>query len=572
MKANAAMFRPRAAMATLCALFLLSACGDGRDPVGDAKGTVGPSGGTITVEGSPVALQIPAGALDSSTEVILKTVADASLPAGVLAGTVVEIQPAGLTFKKPVSLTLSYADTTDTVPNDKDWIRGVQLVGAKALGAVKTVAHDTQKMTLMCQVSKTGRFAVADLKMANATMTVTKNKVSDVDVLFVVDNSNSMEQEQKNLTANFPKLMDALLQAKMDFRVGVTTTDLGAGNYNLPSCETAGGDKGKLTNKAQVAGCTPPKDAWISYDNGTTNIPGAGDPKQKAKDAFSCIANVGVGGCGFEQPLEAARRALDPKVNTNPNFVRKEAGLAVVFITDEDDCSAKKDALYDPSQQGLTDPLGPLTSFRCFEFGMTCDVNDRSKTGPRKNCKPSSNAYMNKVSDYATFFKALKPAGNTVVSAISGPTNLVEVALNGSFPTLKPSCQSAAGFAVPAIRIKALTDSFGKRGSFHSICTNDFSPALKAVGDLVTTQVQLSWCLPYKPADVDLFTKGLQADCLVFGSKAGRIKECTATSTGACYQVNASAGCSGSKSALQILNATPTTVGDKGTAACIVLK
>jgi hypothetical protein len=60
--------------------------------------------------------------------------------------------------------------------------------------------------------------------------------------------------------------------------------------------------------------------------------------------AFSCIAQLGPDGCGYEQSLEAMYRALDPAVN--PGFIRDDAALAVLFITDEDDCSARDTSLY----------------------------------------------------------------------------------------------------------------------------------------------------------------------------------------------------------------------------------
>jgi len=107
------------------------------------------------------------------------------------------------------------------------------------------------------------------------------------------------------------------------------------------------------------------------------------------KTAFQCIAKLGTQGCGYEHSLESARRALDPQSNINPGFLRDDAFLAIVFITDEDDCSARNPQLFDPTQAALTDPLGPLTSFRCFEFGITCDINDRNKMGPRHNCVPA---------------------------------------------------------------------------------------------------------------------------------------------------------------------------------------
>jgi hypothetical protein len=331
----------------------------------------------------------------------------------------------------------------------------------------------------------------------------------EVDILFVIDDSGSMEQEQANLLNNFPKLVEALRSPKLgadasgkpcndsdksgckipNVHLGVVSSDLGAGNFGLPSCEQSGGLGGKLQNKARTAGCPTPTQAYISYTEGQTNISGCqGDAIECVKQAFTCIARLGIQGCGFESQLEAARKALTEGVN--PGFLRKDAFLAIVFITDEDDCSAQNATLFDPSQQGLTDPLGPLTSFRCFEFGIKCDVNDRNAVGARQNCVPSNDQpYLFPVGDYIDFFKKLKGSEDRVImAAIAGPTSPVIVGKDGQNPALQPSCQTAqGGVAVPAIRIESVIKAFD--GQVTTVCTNDFSPALEALGKKIVASL-----------------------------------------------------------------------------------
>ena len=343
----------------------------------------------------------------------------------------------------------------------------------------------------------------------------------DVDILFVIDNSGSMESEQKNLAQQFPKLIDALRTNKLggsipNVRIGVVSTDLGAGSFPLPSCDT-GGDGGKLQHAAKVAGCPAPSDPWISYQDNKTNVPSAsGDAIAQVRQAFSCIAQLGTQGCGFEQTLEAARRALDPQRNTNPGFLRKDPLLAVIFITDEDDCSASNPGLFDPNQAGA---LGPLTSYRCFAHGVTCQCPSGKcapgATGPRKGCQPS-HKYLHNIDRYEAFFKSLKQtldgkySGRVIMAAVAGPTDKVVVGHDGSGPSLLPSCQSSLGVAAPAVRLRALVHRFAKELSaqdvqqiknkqsntpywvdsagkwreenFSSICNSDFSVALERVG------------------------------------------------------------------------------------------
>ena len=96
---------------------------------------------------------------------------------------------------------------------------------------------------------------------------------------------------------------------------------------------------------------------------------------------MGCVAVLGTGGCEYEQPLEASLAALTRQAEPgmpNEGFLRNDSLLAIIYVTDEDDCSASNPQLYDNTQTDINSTLGPLTSYRCFEFGITCDVNELS--------------------------------------------------------------------------------------------------------------------------------------------------------------------------------------------------
>jgi hypothetical protein len=352
----------------------------------------------------------------------------------------------------------------------------------------------------------------------------------DVDLLFMIDNSPSMAPIQQNLLKNFPLLIEALRSHKLgpetpgqpctaqdrrkcnipDVQIGVISSDIGAGNYpGINTCETPGGDGGRLQNKARgSAGCPTPKDPFIKYIGGQTNIQnGQGSAIEQVKNAFKCIAFLGDAGCGFEHVLEATRRALDPKLNVNPNFVRQGAFLVVVWITNEDDCSAQKSQLFDPSQQGLTDPLGPLQSFRCTEFGFVCDEKALRQPGQKHHCVPGLD-WLYKVEDYVKFFEGLKPPGRTILFSIAAPaSDAFEVLIEGNAPILGPSCTGTDdnGQAIhgdPAIRLKSvITGSKKYEGHFDegmddagniipvNICQKDYSPALRLLGEKIVASL-----------------------------------------------------------------------------------
>ncbi len=57
-----------------------------------------------------------------------------------------------------------------------------------------------------------------------------------VDVLFVVDNSGSMEQEQTKLAANFATFIQYFIDLELDFQLAVVTTDFGARGLPVIQC------------------------------------------------------------------------------------------------------------------------------------------------------------------------------------------------------------------------------------------------------------------------------------------------------------------------------------------------
>ncbi|MCA9671588.1 MAG: hypothetical protein KC503_38585 [Myxococcales bacterium] len=545
---------------TVAATFaaLLAACTTSRGPVGEVDPTIiGPAGGSVQSQSGALKLDIPAGALTKEASITVQALSDVTLPAGSIPGTAFELGPDGLTFEKPVEISIAYAPGA-LGSGDQSWLRVVQILPDGKIAPTEHVAHVEADGRVVARIAHFSRYALANLKTAKATISTTLTRITDVDVLFVIDNSGSMGEEQASLTQSFPLLTQRLEKAGLSFRVGVTSPDLGAGKFGLPSCERAGGDAGKLQNAPRIAGCVGPTDPWIEKTkDGKSNVPG-GD----IGAAFSCIARLGTSGCGFEQPLEAAHLALG---GANPGFLRKDAALAVIYVTDEDDCSAKDVSLFDPSNN----TLGPLTSFRCFEHGVTCDIKDPRLPGARTQCKPSAGPYMHDISRYISQLKALKPSGAVVVAGIAGARGPVVVGLDGANPTLKASCQSAGGIAAPPVRLAAFVDAFGSAGKLTNICNGDYQSALDTLGALVTKQTSASWCLPYDPVDTAPLTKGLQADCTVVASQAGPLPACTQGQTSACYRLEHGPACGKSSTRIHIENAEPAAIGKEVFAICL---
>lgn len=138
------------------------------------------------------------------------------------------------------------------------------------------------------------------------------------DILFVIDDSGSMSEEQANLRTNLAAFITALRDSPIanDFQVGVTTTSVSGSTSTAPI-----GEHGALIGPV------------LSGGSGTL-----------VADFDAQVALVGTGGSGKEQSFAAMRFALtsplvDDPAGNNKDLLRPGARLAVIFLSDEDDCS-----------------------------------------------------------------------------------------------------------------------------------------------------------------------------------------------------------------------------------------
>ena len=143
-----------------------------------------------------------------------------------------------------------------------------------------------------------------------------------VDLLVVVDDSQSMHQEQQNLAENFQHLVRTLTnppdedgdgvpdhEAVTDLHVGIVSTDMGVrGAPSVASCEDAlDGDDGILISSprtSESSDCAPSFPPFLAYDPAGTGADVMRTPEE-LDHAFGCLAMLGTDGCGYEQQLDA---------------------------------------------------------------------------------------------------------------------------------------------------------------------------------------------------------------------------------------------------------------------------
>lgn len=133
------------------------------------------------------------------------------------------------------------------------------------------------------------------------------------DILFVVDSSCSMEDEQEALAGNFPAFADFFVQEALEFRIAVTTTNVGE--------EDSEGLDGVFFGET-----------WLD------------DSTEDLEQAFLELALVGIDSHHSDEVgLTAAWTALEDPPAPNVGFVRPGSHLAVVVVSDEPDWSTSED-------------------------------------------------------------------------------------------------------------------------------------------------------------------------------------------------------------------------------------
>ena len=265
-----------------------------------------------------------------------------------------------------------------------------------------------------------------------------------VDFLFVLDNSISMGDEQKNLAASFPGFISTIQsQVKaQDYHIMVIDTDefdKWGEKYDKCYNKCMNDDPGDhcLTVYFDdlICGQLPPAPEPCDQTLGVGRNKGAGGPpvacpiagdlRYMTQDqaalpaAFQCVADMGATGNSNERPIDAMLQAVGDQTaadGCHPGFLRDDAVLVVTMISDEQESGSA----------GL----------------------------PQE------------------WYDALlaRKGGNQ--------TAIVMLALNGDAETMGQEC-------VPTAKISEFVDKFASRGFIGSICEADYGPFFADAVDII---------------------------------------------------------------------------------------
>jgi hypothetical protein len=361
-----------------------------------------------------------------------------------------------------------------------------------------------------------------------------------LDLLLMIDGSGSMETAQANFKANLGSFMDvlkALPGGLPDLHIAVVTSDLGAGDgVSIQGCTVNG--EGGVFRFQPSGGCvsvgfTDPNATFLvdsGGDNPTTNF-----GSQDITTVLQCIIMTGSTGCGFRHQLGSVARALGadgaPPPLENAGFVRPDALLAIILLTDYDDCTGPPGSqLFNPTSSTLNSMYGPTELFQCNEWGHLCvppgggapvqpsrfaptgSVNDVVVYTPpmaaTSNCQSFEDSQvLTSVGSIADGIKALKadPANQIVVSALVGLTEGPDsegyrvtwqtppVPDVGPWPKVEHACgdgSQATGVADPAVRIEQFVHQFGANGTADNFCQANYGNSLAGMATKLAAMTQ----------------------------------------------------------------------------------
>ncbi len=149
-----------------------------------------------------------------------------------------------------------------------------------------------------------------------------------VDILWVIDNSASMETSQANLASNFTAFISRLQTLGLDYHMAVVTSEAYlAGSYF----------NNAYSNYSPTA---------AQFRDGFTGTYGLGHsgvfvmtPANTTATIFQKNMSEGTSGSGDERAFSSFVQALSDPTNIASGFRRSDAFLSIIILSDEDDFS-----------------------------------------------------------------------------------------------------------------------------------------------------------------------------------------------------------------------------------------
>jgi hypothetical protein len=208
-----------------------------------------------------------------------------------------------------------------------------------------------------------------------------------LDILWVIDNSGSMRDEQEALGSNFSAFIDDFITKNVDFKMAITTTDTSSSSK-----------KGRMVSGSDVK-LTSAK---------------AQQNEAQFKSDFNSLVKVGVSGSGNERGLEASEGFMQKYAQS---FLRSDAYLAVVILSDEEDQSSKSVAHYTNYLKSFKNETGLVKVYSIVDAGMT-NSGRGVTTGYQRYASASNNTAGIVANIRDDFHRSLNAMGDSIINLL----------------------------------------------------------------------------------------------------------------------------------------------------------
>lgn len=214
------------------------------------------------------------------------------------------------------------------------------------------------------------------------------SQTKKLDIVWIIDNSGSMSDEQSALGSNFSAFIDEFITKDVDFKMAVTTTDTSTADK-----------KGKM-----VYGSDTKLTSAKARENET-----------QFKSDFTNLVRVGTSGSGYEKGLGASEGFMEKYA---ASWVRPDAYLAVVVLSDEEDQSAKTVAEYTDFLKSHKSEAGLVKVYSIVDVNNTNCCASGISTGGQRYIQASNNT-AGVVSDIRNdFHSSLSAMGDSIINLL----------------------------------------------------------------------------------------------------------------------------------------------------------
>ncbi|WPU67065.1 hypothetical protein [Peredibacter starrii] len=227
-----------------------------------------------------------------------------------------------------------------------------------------------------------------DPRCKKETFRQANSQTKKLDIVWIIDNSGSMSDEQEALGDNFSAFIEDFITKDVDFKMAITTTDTSSSSK-----------KGQMV---------------YGSDTKLTSAKAKLNEAQFMRD-FKSLVRVGTSGSGYEKGLEASEGFMQKYASS---WVRPDAYLAVVVLSDEEDQSSKSVKAYTDYLKSFKSEAGLVKMYSIVDVGMSNVGSNGVTTGYQRYADASKNTAGIVADIRDDFYKSLDDMGESIIKLL----------------------------------------------------------------------------------------------------------------------------------------------------------